>query len=73
MTEFGSVLASKGKLEDATAHSVSSSDLPYPASTFLGSSQHVRGERAKALGWEPRPVVLQDWAEEGISASLGKL
>ena len=40
---------------------------------FLGSSQHARGERAKALGWEPQPVVLSDWAEEGISASLRKL
>jgi len=73
MTVFGSVLASKGKLESATAYSISLSDVPYPASMFLGSSQHARGERAKALGWEPQPVVLQDWAEEGISASLGKL
>lgn len=40
---------------------------------FLGSSQHAQGERAKALGWEPQPVVLSDWAEEGISASLRKL
>lgn len=73
MTVFGGVLARKGKLEDAAAHSVSLSDVPYPASTFLGSSQHARGERAKALGWAPRPVVLQDWAEDGVSASLGKL
>ena len=47
--------------------------FPRRASIFLGSSQNARGERAKALGWEPQPVVLQDWAEEGISASLGKL
>ncbi|KAH9041085.1 NAD-binding protein [Lactarius pseudohatsudake] len=73
MTVFGGVLARKGKLEDATAHSISLSEASYPASIFLGSSQHARGERAKALGWVPRPVVLEDWAEVGISASLEKL
>ncbi|KAH8980018.1 NAD-binding protein [Lactarius akahatsu] len=73
MTVFGGVLARKGKLGDATAHSISLSEAPYPASIFLGASQHARGERAKALGWVPRPVVLEDWAEVGISASLEKL
>ncbi|KAI9436010.1 NAD-binding protein [Lactarius indigo] len=73
MTAFGSILARKGKLEDATAHSISLSEVPFPASIFLGASQHARGERAKALGWEPRPVVLEDWVEGGISASLEKL
>jgi len=72
MTVFGSVLESKGKLEDATAHSIPISVVPPPASTFLGASQHCQGERAKALGWEPRPVVLEDWAEDGIAAALGK-
>jgi len=43
------------------------------ASLFLGASIRVRGERAKALGWEPRPVVLEDWAEEGIIDALAKL
>jgi hypothetical protein len=43
------------------------------ASLFLGASQHIRGERAKALGWEPRPVVLEDWVEEGITAALATL
>ena len=30
MTAVGSALASKGKLEDATAHSISLSDVPHP-------------------------------------------
>ena len=45
---------------------------PCRAATFLAASQNTRGERAKALGWEPQPVVLEDWANEGISAALGK-
>ncbi|KAH9019691.1 hypothetical protein EDB85DRAFT_1896542 [Lactarius pseudohatsudake] len=51
MTVFGGVLARKGKLGDATAHSISLSEASYLASIFLGSSQHARGERTKALGW----------------------
>ncbi|KAI0298776.1 hypothetical protein B0F90DRAFT_1730957 [Multifurca ochricompacta] len=62
-----------GKLEDGAAQSVSISVIPPPASLFLGASQNARGERAKALGWEPRPVVLEDWAEEGITSALAKL
>lgn len=97
MTVFGGVLAKKGKLEDATAHSIPISIVPPPcvwrwpytllrrtdvvcisvlppcrASSFLGSSQYTRGERAKALGWEPQPVVLEDWVDEGITAALAK-
>ena len=45
---------------------------PHRASSFLGASQYARGERGKALGWEPRSVVLEDWAEEGLVAALGK-
>jgi hypothetical protein len=33
----------------------------------------MRGEHAKALGWEPRPVVLEDWADEGIMSALAML
>jgi hypothetical protein len=43
------------------------------ASLFLGASQHIRGERVKNLGWEPRPVVLEDWADEGITSALASL
>jgi hypothetical protein len=47
--------------------------VSFRASMFLGASQHIRGERVKGLGWEPRPVVLEDWAEEGITAALATL
>jgi nucleoside-diphosphate-sugar epimerase len=72
MTVFGGVLKSKGMLEDATAYSISLSNVPPPASTFLGASQHARGTRAEALGWTPKPVELEEWAEAGITAALGK-
>jgi len=72
-TTIGAVLARIGKLEDGTAHSVSISIVPPPASSFLGASQHVRGERAKDLGWEPRPVVLEDWVDEGITSAVATL
>jgi len=44
-------------------------------SVYVGQSQHVKGERAPALGWEPKtvPVVVGEWAEEGIKAALDKL
>ena len=45
----------------------------FSASLFFGASQNTCGERAKALGWEPRPVVLEDWAEDGITSALAKL
>ena len=43
------------------------------ASLFLGASQNIRSERVKDLGWEPRPVVLEDWADEGITSALASL
>ena len=43
------------------------------ASLFLGASQHVRGQRAKDLGWEPRPVVLEDWADQGVTSAVAAL
>ena len=43
------------------------------ASLFFGASQNIRGERVKDLGWEPRPVVLEDWADEGITSALASL
>jgi hypothetical protein len=44
-------------------------------SVYIGQSQHVKGERAVALGWEPKrvPVVIEEWAEEGVKAALEKL
>jgi len=43
-------------------------------SVYVGQSQHVKGERALALGWEPKTVVVMDeWADEGIKAALEKL
>jgi hypothetical protein len=44
-------------------------------SVYVGQSQHVKGERALALGWEPKtvPVVMDEWTEEGIKAALEKL
>lgn len=43
------------------------------ASLFFGASQNVRGQRAKDLGWEPRPVVLEDWADEGVTSAVATL
>ncbi len=42
----------------------------YREPVFLGASQHVQGERARALGWEPRPVVLKEWMNEGVKTAL---
>jgi hypothetical protein len=44
-------------------------------SVYVGQSQHVKGERALALGWEPKtaPVVIEEWVEEGIKAALERL
>jgi hypothetical protein len=44
-------------------------------SVYVGQSQHVKGERAHALGWEPKrvPIVMDEWTEEGIRAALEKL
>jgi len=72
-TVIGAALARIGKLEDGTPHSVSISDVPPPASLFLGASQNIRGERAKDLGWEPRPVVLEDWADDGVESAVATL
>jgi len=36
------------------------------------ASQHLRGERAKNSGWEPHPVVLEEWADEGHHIFVGK-
>jgi len=44
-------------------------------SVYVGQSQHVKGERALTLGWEPKtvPVVMEEWTEEGVKAALEKL
>jgi hypothetical protein len=43
------------------------------ASLFLGANQNIHGQRAKDLGWEPRPVVLEDWADEGVTSAVAPL
>jgi len=43
------------------------------ASMFLGASQHLRGTRAEKMGWKPRPVVLEDFADEGTTSALAKM
>ncbi len=40
---------------------------------YVGQSQHVKGERALALGWEPKTVEFEQWAEDGIKVALEKL
>ena len=45
----------------------------YRADVFMGESQNVRPVRAKALGWKPRVVELEDSAEEGINYAFEKL
>jgi hypothetical protein len=30
---------------------------------YTSASQNVQAERSKALGWKPRPVVLDDWTK----------
>jgi len=40
-------------------------------SVYVGQSQLVKGERALALGWEPKvTVVMEEWADEGIQTAL---
>jgi hypothetical protein len=39
----------------------------------MGATQHLRAERAVALGWEPRTVVvLEDTAEEELKSAWEK-
>ncbi|KAH9969496.1 hypothetical protein BC827DRAFT_1262726 [Russula dissimulans] len=72
-TVVGATLKKLGRLEDDEPESVPASALQPPGNLFVGMSQNVRGERANALGWKPRPVVLEDWVEEGIVSALAKL
>ncbi|KAH9970093.1 hypothetical protein BGW80DRAFT_1461534 [Lactifluus volemus] len=43
------------------------------ASKVVGASQNLRGERAAALGWVPRPVALEDWVDDGIATMLARM
>jgi hypothetical protein len=45
---------------------------PPRASLFLGASQNVRGTRAEKMGWRPRPVVLEEFVDEGATTALAK-
>ncbi|KAN0123311.1 hypothetical protein V8E52_002643 [Russula decolorans] len=73
-TAIGASLKRYGKLEDEKPQSIPITDLQI-VSVYVGQSQHVKGERAQALGWEPKrvPIVLEEWADEGIQAALEKL
>jgi len=75
-TANGAALKRYGKLEDEKPQSISITDLQSPiVSVYVGQSQHVKGERAQALGWEPKtvPIVMDEWTEEGVKAALDKL
>lgn len=37
---------------------------------YVSATQNVQAERGKALGWEPRPVILNDWMEDGVKVAL---
>ncbi|KAI0294194.1 hypothetical protein BC826DRAFT_353657 [Russula brevipes] len=71
-TVFGDKLKQLGMVADGTPESIPVTKLDPPFTIFVGSSQHIRAERAKALGWEARPVVLEDLIEEDIKATLAK-
>jgi hypothetical protein len=43
------------------------------ASRVVGANQNLRGERAAALGWVPRPVALEDWVDDGIATMLARM
>ncbi|KAH9997990.1 hypothetical protein BJV77DRAFT_982663 [Russula vinacea] len=71
-TVVGATLKGIGKLEDGKPQSISASNLQPPVDVFMGATQHVRAERAVALGWEPRTVVLEDTAEEELKSAWEK-
>lgn len=59
---------------DLHLHYADDASLNSPrASLFLGAGQHVRGTRAEKLGWKPRPVVLEEFVDEGATSALAKL
>jgi nucleoside-diphosphate-sugar epimerase len=72
-TLVGATLKRTGKLEDGKPQSISASTLQSPVDVYMGATQHVRAERAAALGWEARTVVVEDYVEEGVKSSLEKL
>ncbi|KAI9437200.1 hypothetical protein H4582DRAFT_2153353 [Lactarius indigo] len=72
-TLLGKTLKRMGKIEDATPQSIFVADLPSGSAelpVFIGASQNVQGERAKALGWNPRHVALEKWVDEGVKVAL---
>jgi len=72
-TVVGATLKGMGQLEDGKPQSISASDLQPPVDIFFAASQNIRAERAVALGWKPRAVVLEDYAEADIKAAWEKL
>ncbi|KAI0056495.1 NAD(P)-binding protein [Artomyces pyxidatus] len=65
----GNELVRRGKLADGTVHSVSLSDLG-PSFGFMGSSERLLADRSKALGWNPRPVNLEDYVQADLDVVL---
>jgi hypothetical protein len=57
----------------ASFHADDTSLISLRVSILLGASQHLRGARAKNLGWKARPVVFEEWTEEGLASALAKL
>ncbi|KAI0056499.1 NAD-binding protein [Artomyces pyxidatus] len=68
-TVVGGTLAQRGKLADGTAHSVSLDDPKSPLA-FLATSERLVADRSKALGWNPRKVILEDTVEADVDAVL---
>ncbi|THH15266.1 hypothetical protein EW146_g5180 [Bondarzewia mesenterica] len=69
MTLLASTLHKRGLLESPEPQSVSIGDL-LPYEHFLAKSQRIVTDRSKSLGWNPRPVVLEDWFEASVDAVL---
>ncbi|KAH8983623.1 NAD-binding protein [Lactarius akahatsu] len=71
-TLLGKTLKQLGKIEDAVPQSISVADLSSSPEVpvFIGASQNVQGERAQALGWNPRAVELEESMDEGVKVAL---
>ncbi|KAH8999827.1 NAD-binding protein [Lactarius hatsudake] len=71
-TVLGKTLKQMGKIEDAAPQSISVADLSSSpeVTVFIGASQNVQGERARALGWKPTDVALEGCMDEGVKVAL---
>jgi len=77
-TSFGKALQKMGKIKHAEPQSINEVDLynltnSPEVKVYMSTSQKVQAERAKALGWNPRPVVFDsddNWVENGVEAAI---